>query len=47
MTTMNRESMDETVMRGLMEILVRRLSMVFGKEESEVRGAVGEEMAGL
>ena len=47
MTTMNRESMDEMVMTGLMEILVRRLSMVFGKEESEVRGAVGEEMAGL
>ena len=47
MTTMSRESMDEMVMSGLMEILVRRLSMVFGKEESEVRGAVGEELAGL
>ena len=46
-SSIERESMDEMVMTGLMEILVRRLSMVFGKEESEVRGAVGEEMAGL
>ena len=43
---MNREK-DENVMKGLMEILVRRLSCVFGKSEREVREAVEEEMVGL
>ena len=47
MSSSGNETMDEMVMSGLMEILVRRLSMVFGKDEMEVREAVGEEMSGL
>lgn len=45
--TMTTTTMNEEVMRGLMEILVRRMSVVFGREEKEVREAIEEEMTSL
>ncbi len=46
-TTMTMNGVNEEVMKGLMDILVRRLAAVFEKDEKEVSEAVSEEMKAM